>query len=203
MKTFVFLLAALLSFQASAGIFSSEARDLDQPCVVYDSDYYWGIGLGKSKPYAANHSATAKYFGSGGVLIGRRFENRDWAIEGSYSKLGSFFNSNLNQTTDLDVFALELIGRYAVDETRYFSFYGKGGYGLTWINVSPVGSTWHGDITYGAGVEITVSPAAERSWYLRLGADRYNTGSFTPVYAGTYMPKDWVMMYSATLLLNY
>lgn len=196
------ILALLFSSSASAGIFSADVRDLDEPCLVYDSDGYFGVTLGRSKPQAQNHSATAKYFGSGGAMVGHRFNSR-WAIEGSYLFLGSFYNSNLNQTTSLDTFAVELVRRFALDDKRYVSLYVKGGYAATWITLQPLGSAWHGDLTYGAGIELTASDAAERSWYLRLGANKYNTGSFTPIYQGTYAPKDSVINLAATLIINY
>lgn len=204
MKT-ALLLAALLSVTtAQAGSFCTDSsrKDIDLPCKVNDTDNYVGFGVGQSVPYAANHSATAKAFGSWHGVIGRRISD-NFAVEGAYIRLGSFYNTKTSQTTNVDVYSLTLFGKYPLDEDHYFSIYGRGGYASSVVNLVPVGNNWHGDITYGGGLEFTFSSPEERNWYIRIGMDQYNTGALTVVPSGGYASKDWVDTYTATLLLNF
>lgn len=195
-------LALIANTSNAAGIFDDEVRDLDLPCLVHDTDNYLGFGLGRSNPQAANHSATAQYFGSGNLVIGRRLSQRI-AIEGNYTSLGSFYNSATAQTTVLDTYSVVAVGKIGLDEERYISVFGRGGYSATVVSLIPVGNAWHGDLTYGAGLELTLSPAVQRIWYVRFAVDRFNVGSLTPITQGAYAPKDSVTNYSASLLFNF
>ncbi|MDD2892570.1 MAG: outer membrane beta-barrel protein [Halothiobacillaceae bacterium] len=201
MKRFLFCVL-FLSSSAYAGMFSKDGQDLDEPCLVYDSDSYFGVAIGKSKPSAFGHPANGKTFMAGGVFLGHRF-NRRWAVEGSYLNLGTFPDSTANQATALDTFSVELVRRFAVDDYRYFSLYLKGGYAATRISLQPVGSAWHSSVAYGGGIEITASDPEDRLWYLRIGATNINTGSLTPISPGTYVPNDSVLNYGASLIFNY
>jgi opacity protein-like surface antigen len=106
-----------------------------------------------------------------------------------------------SQTIDVHVYSLSLLGRLPIDEGHYFSLYGRGGYATSVVNIHGVGRNWHGDFTFGGGAEITLDP--DHNWYLRLGADRYNTRALTVITPGVYEPKDWIMNYNATVMFNF
>lgn len=186
----------------ASGIFKEEVRDLDLPCLVKDTDYYLGFGLGKSQPRALNHSATAQYFGASNLFIGKRISTQI-SIEADYNSLGSFFNRSTAETTILNAYSAVLVGKYAFDDERYFTAFGRVGYSYTSINLIPVGTAWHGDVTYGLGLEVTLSPAVQRVWYVRMAADNFNVGSLTPITPNGFAPKDLVTNYSASLLFNF
>lgn len=200
MKIFLFTVFMFLIIPAKAdGIFDREVRDLDLPCKVFDTDYYFGLGFGSTEPHANSFTSTAS---SGSLFFGKRL-SPSLSVEADYVSLGGFYNSTLNQTTYFNVLSFVALEKYSFDEERYFSIYGRAGYAASFINIVPIGSTWHGDLTYGVGLEFTLSPAEKRLWYVRLGADRYNTGSLTPVAQNGFMSNDWVMNYSLSLLFNF
>jgi hypothetical protein len=63
-----------------------------------------------------------------------------------------------------------------------------------------VGNNWHGDLTYGGGVEFALGPT--RDWYLRMGVDEYNTGALSVLVAGQPVPRDKLDIFSVSILLN-
>ena len=203
MKTILFSLLVLLSIstaQARSFCTKTHDHDLDLPCEVEETLWYFGGSYGRAKIHAQNTAATVSSLDSNSILLGRRFTDHV-AIEGGYVQFGTFFNMWRSQVLDVHVYSLSLLGRQPLDEGHYVSLYGRVGYASSVVRIQGVGHNWHGDVTFGGGMEITLDP--NHNWYLRLGADRYNTGALTVMIPGIYEPLDWINNYSATVMFNF
>ena len=202
MKTILFSLLVLFSIttaEARSFCTKSYKHDLDLPCEVEETYWYAGGSLGRAALHAQNTSAVSS-LSSNSLVFGRRFTDR-LAIEGGYTQFGSFFNLYRNQALEVHAYSLALVGRQPLDSGHYVSLYGKLGYASSVVNIIGVGHNWHGDWTYGAGVEFTLDSA--HNWFMRVGVDQFNTGALTVIVPGLYEPKDSITNYSALLLVNF
>jgi opacity protein-like surface antigen len=196
-------LVALLSVStAQARSFCTNAHDhdLDLPCQVEETMWYFGGSLGRAKLHAENTLTSSTAISSNSVVLGRRISDR-LAIEGGYVQFGSFFNIWKSQALNVHVYSLSLLGRQPLDPGHYVSLYGRIGYASSVVTIHNVGKNWHGDATFGGGAEFTLDP--NHNWYLRLGVDRYNTGALTVITPGVYEPRDWINNYSANVMFNF
>lgn len=200
--TLLALLISSLSAQAANVCTKSSSRDLDISCDIEETEMYIGASFGHVQPVAKsfNLSAGSSSTGSLGVLIGKRF-NDTYAFEAGFFQAGALYDAASANMTDVNVYSFTGLGRLPLDSGHHLSAFGKFGWGISYVTIQQVGSNWHGDLTYGAGLDISLS--GSRNWFLRVGIDEYNTGALSVLVPGQAVPRDKLDNYYGTLFINF
>lgn len=193
----------LIPFCSQAGSFctKSSSRDLDLHCDIEETDLYVGVGVGRimsaAKSFNFQQSSSSS---SLGILVGKRL-NDTYSFETQYLQAGILFDPASSNSTEVNIFSFTGIGRIPLDSGHYISVYGRFGWSVSYVTIQGVGNNWHGDLTYGTGIEVGLGSA--RNWFMRLGIDEYHTGALSVLVPGQPVPRDKLDNFSVTLLLNF
>jgi hypothetical protein len=195
------LLTLPLSGYAKSFCTKSSSRDLDLRCDIEETDLYFGATGGRVRPAAKSfgYQENSSVSTSLGVLIGKRLNDK-FSFETQYLQGGRLYDSASANVTEVNIFSFTGLGRYPLDPARYISLYGRLGWGVSYVTIQNVGNNWHGDLTYGGGVELALG--STRDLYLRIGVDEYNTGALSVLVPGQPVPRDKLDIFSISILIN-